>query len=218
MTTEPQSPTLMDTGRLEAFSDGVIAIAITLLVLEIKVPTATDGGADLADQLAHQWPSYAAYVVSFLTIGVIWINHHATIRRIRAADHTVLVLNLLLLLLIGILPWTTALLAEYLREPDGNQLTAMIYGASFLLLTGVFYLLQRHILFCPNRLLRDHVDAAAKRRVDRRARVGLVPYAIATAAGALSAYLTLIVCGLIAVYYALPSTTYERPAGESTTA
>jgi uncharacterized membrane protein len=205
----------MEKGRLEAFSDGVIAIAITLLVLEIKVPVPADGGADLAEQLAHQWPSYAAYVVSFLTIGVIWINHHATIRRIQTADHTLLVLNLLLLLVVGVLPWTTALLAEYLREPHGDNLTAIIYGGSFLLVTVIFYLLQRHILFGRNRLLHDRIDDTARRRIDRRNRLGLAPYAVATAAGAWSAYLTLALCALIAVYYALPSTAYEAPTNDA---
>jgi uncharacterized membrane protein len=206
---------MMDKSRLEAFSDGVIAIAITLLVLEIKVPVPAEGGADLTGQLAHQWPSYAAYVVSFLTIGVIWINHHATIRRIRAADHTLLVFNLLLLLVVGVLPWTTALLAEYLREPHGANLTAMIYGGSFLLVTMLFYLLQRHILFGRNHLLHDHIDDTARRRIDRRNRLGLAPYVVATAAGAWSAYLTLALCALIAVYYALPSTAYEAPADDT---
>ena len=209
----PPDPGVMEKGRLEAFSDGVIAIAITLLVLEIKVPPADDGGASLASQLAHQWPSYAAYVVSFLTIGVIWINHHATIRRIHAVDHRLLVLNLLLLLMIGILPWTTALVAEYLREPHGGGLAAVIYAGCFLVLTGVFYLLQRHILFGPRRLLHTHIDDAARDRVDRRNRIGLLPYAVATAAGALSAYLALGICAVLAVYYALPSTTYEPPPG-----
>lgn len=77
----------MPRGRLEGFSDGVIAIAITLLVLEIRVPTVMHGGAGLGVALERQWPSYVAYVVSFLTIGIVWINHHATIRRGRVVDH-----------------------------------------------------------------------------------------------------------------------------------
>ena len=205
----------MDKGRLEAFSDGVIAIAITLLVLEIRVPTPIGGGADLANQLGHQWPSYAAYAISFLTIGVVWINHHATIRRIQTVDHTLLILNLLLLLVIGVVPWTTALLAEYLREPHGNRLTAIIYGGCFLLLTAIFYLLQRHILFGRNHLLHDHIDDTARHRIDRRNRIGLLPYTLATAAAALSAYLTLTICALLAVYYALPGTAYEAPTRET---
>jgi uncharacterized membrane protein len=205
----------MDKGRLEAFSDGVIAIAITLLVLEIRVPTPTGGGADLADRLGHQWPSYAAYAISFLTIGVVWINHHATIRRIKTVDHTLLILNLLVLLVIGVVPWTTALLAEYLREPHGSRLTAIIYGGCFLLLTAIFYLLQRHILFGRNHLLHDQIDDSARHRIDLRNRIGLLPYALATAAAALSAYLTLTICALLAVYYALPSTAYEAPTRDT---
>ena len=104
----------MTTSRTEAFSDGVIAIAVTLLVLDIKVPgPGTHGG--LGHALADQWPSYAAYVVSFATIGIIWNNHHATLHRVRRIDHGLLVLNLLLLLTIGVLPFTTSLMAAYLR-------------------------------------------------------------------------------------------------------
>ena len=109
----------------------MIAIAITLLVLELGVPKPEAPGT-LAHKLAEQWPSYAAYVVSFLTIGVIWINHHAMLRRVQTVDHPVLVFNLVLLLLIGVLPWSTALLAEYLREDQGQHLAAGIYAGSLL--------------------------------------------------------------------------------------
>ena len=103
----------------------MIAIAITLLVLELDVPRPESPGT-LAHKLAEQWPSYAAYVVSFVTIGVIWINHHAMLRRVQSVDHAVLIFNLLLLLLIGVLPWSTALMAEYLREAEGQHLAAAI--------------------------------------------------------------------------------------------
>ena len=104
----------MSPSRLEAFSDGVFAIAITLLVLNIHVPPPHPGG-NLADELGAQWPSYAAYVVSFLTIGIIWINHHAMFRRVREVDHGVMTFNLILLLCVGALPFTTALMAAYLK-------------------------------------------------------------------------------------------------------
>jgi uncharacterized membrane protein len=100
-------------------------------VLELGVPRPEAPGT-LAHKLAEQWPSYAAYVVSFVTIGVIWINHHAMLRRVQTVDHSALVFNLLLLMLIAVLPWTTALLAEYLREDDGQHLAAAIYGGSLL--------------------------------------------------------------------------------------
>jgi uncharacterized membrane protein len=202
----------MEKGRLEAFSDGVIAIAITLLVLEIKVPTPVNGGLNLPGELASQWPSYAAYVVSFMTIGVVWINHHATLDRIESVDHTLLILNLLLLMLICVVPWTTALLAGYLRQSHGARLAAVIYGGSFLLLTGCFYLLQRHILFGRGELSGHRLDSAARTRIDRRNRLGLLPYTLATVVGPYSAYLTLTICALIAIYYALPSTVYARSA------
>lgn len=205
----------MEKSRLEAFSDGVIAIAITLLVLEIKVPAPVDGGLNLPGELAAQWPSYAAYVVSFATIGVVWINHHATIHRIEAVNHTLIILNLVLLMMTCVVPWTTALLAGYLSQPHGGQLAAVIYGGSFLVLTGCFYVLQRYILFGRTPLMGGQVDAATRARVDRRNRIGLLPYAVATAVGMYSAYLTLAICALIAVYYVLPSTVYARSSEQS---
>jgi uncharacterized membrane protein len=93
----------MSKARLEAFSDGVIAIAITLLVLNIHVPAPSSPGS-LAHKLGNEWPSYASYVTSFLTIGIIWINHHSTVSWLRQIDHGLLLLNMLLLLTVGVLP------------------------------------------------------------------------------------------------------------------
>jgi uncharacterized membrane protein len=194
-------------GRLEAFSDGVFAIAITLLVLELPIPAA-GGEESLAHQLKDEWPSFAAYVVSFATIGVIWINHHAMLRRVREIDHSTLVLNLLLLLWVGLLPWTTALLAEYLREGDGQHLAAAIYAGSYLLMSLTFFAMQRHILFAMDHAL-DPEARAARETIWRRNRAGLLPYAIATAVAPLSSYVTLAICAAIAVFYALPSTTSD---------
>ena len=107
----------------------------------------------LAHKLAEQWPSYAAYVVSFLTLGVIWVNHHGMLRRVERVDHSVLVLNLLLLMLIAVLPWTTALLAEYLREDAGQHLAAAIYGGSMLAMALSFFAMQRYLLVARPHLL-----------------------------------------------------------------
>ena len=120
----------MPKGRLEAFSDGVIAVAITLLALELPVPD-PEAGRSLAHQLVARWSSFAAFVVSFLTIGIIWINHHAMLRRLARVDHGTLVLNLVLLLSVCLLPFSTALMADYLKATDGGRLAAAIYGGSF---------------------------------------------------------------------------------------
>jgi uncharacterized membrane protein len=193
----------MSTARLEAFSDGVMAIAITLLVLDLDVPD-PGAGSSLGHELADQWPSYAAYLTSFLTIGIIWINHHAMIRRLRAVDHTILTLNLLLLLTISVLPFTTALMAEYLEQSEGQHLAAAIYGGSLLLMSTVFAITNRHILFAKAQLHRVQISEVGRRRIIARGVAGLIPYLIATALAPVSTYATLAICGGVALFYALP--------------
>ncbi|HKT82570.1 MAG TPA: TMEM175 family protein [Solirubrobacterales bacterium] len=192
----------MSTSRAEAFSDGVFAIAITLLVLEIHVPE--PGSGSLGHELLIQWPSYAAYVVSFLTIGVIWINHHAMFRRLRVVDHSTLVWNLLLLMSVGVLPFTTALMAAYLKESDGESLAAAIYSGSFLVMSIFFAATNRHILFSRSGLLEESVDEKTRREALNRGVVGLLPYLLATVLAFASPYLTLAICGAVAAFYALP--------------
>jgi uncharacterized membrane protein len=192
----------MSTSRAEAFSDGVFAIAITLLVLEIHVPE--PGSGRLGHELLAQWPSYAAYVVSFLTIGVIWINHHAMFRRLRIVDHSILIWNLLLLMSVGLLPFTTALMAAYLKEGQGETLAAAIYSGSFLLMSVFFAATNRHILLSKPQLLEESVDEKTRREALSRGIVGLVPYLLATILAVVSPYVTLAICAAIAVFYALP--------------
>jgi uncharacterized membrane protein len=193
----------MSTTRLEAFSDGVMAIAVTLLVLDLGVP-APGSGESLGHELADQWPSYAAYLTSFLTIGIIWINHHAMIRRLRAVDHSILILNLLLLLTVSVLPFTTALMAEYLEQSEGQHLAAAIYGGSFLLMSCVFAITNRHILFARPQLHRAKLSETERQRIIARAVAGLIPYLVATALAAVSTYATLAICAGVALFYALP--------------
>ena len=193
----------MSPGRLEAFSDGVFAIAITLLVLDIHVPDPSTT-ADLAQQLGSQWPSYVAYGVSFLTIGIIWINHHAMLRRIKAIDHAILILNLLLLLCVGLLPFTTALMAAYLKESEGETLAAAIYAGSFLLMSVVFAAMNWTILFRKDHLLAGPIDAATRRTIITRGVAGLLPYLAAAILAVLSPYVSLAICGAVAAFYALP--------------
>jgi uncharacterized membrane protein len=198
----------MSKARIEAFSDAVIAVAITLLALDLRVPDPAGPGS-LAHRLGQQWPNYAAYVVSFLTIGIIWINHHAMLQRLVSVDHAILVLNLLLLLTIGVLPFSTALMARYLNASHGQNFAAVIYGGSFLLMSLAFFAMQRHLLHAKQRLLQDHLTPEVRRAVLRRNAIGLLPYAVATVGGVVSPFLTLAICAAVAVFYALPRTTFD---------
>jgi uncharacterized membrane protein len=121
-----------ESARLEAFSDGVFAIAITLLILEIKVPTSEEmhtlGG--LWPALAHRWPSVLGYVISFTTIGVMWTNHHSLFEVIRKVDRTVMLANIFLLMAISFLPFPTAVLAENLPDPETRTAATAFYGVA----------------------------------------------------------------------------------------
>src|SRR5258706_2511001 len=115
------------TARLEPFSDGVFSIAITLLILEIKVPSTAEiaGSGGLWTALAGRWPSYVGYLLSFLIIGIMWANHHALFAYIRRVDRRFIFANLLLLLTLGFLPFPTALLAEHLAEAGARTPAAL---------------------------------------------------------------------------------------------
>ncbi|MBV9941660.1 MAG: DUF1211 domain-containing protein [Solirubrobacterales bacterium] len=196
---------LVSTGRLEAFSDGVIAVAITLLVLDIHVPTPPLGrGTTLGHELARHWPGYAAYATSFLTIGIIWVNHHVMIGRLREADRTILFLNLLLLMSIAILPFATSLMAAYLRESSGQHLAAAIYSGAFLVMAVLFASLNAHILLAKHQKLTRPLPLERRRQILKRTFAGVLPYVIATALATVSSYATLIICAAIAVFYAFP--------------
>ncbi|HVO44584.1 MAG TPA: TMEM175 family protein [Aggregatilineales bacterium] len=130
-----------ETGRVEAFSDGVLAIAITLLALELKVPPPSgDPGFSLARELLDQWPTYFAFLVSFFFILVIWINHHRLFTVIRRIDNNLLIFNGLLLMSITLIPFVTDLVATYLQRPEQN-IAAMVYAGLFLVNSFCFNLL-----------------------------------------------------------------------------
>jgi len=191
------------TGRLEAFSDGVIAVAITLLVLDLKVPQPDDGGS-LAGQLARMWPNILAYIISFLAIGIMWLNHHAALRRLRAVDHAVLVVNLLLLLCIVTLPFSTSLFSTYLTDPDGGHLAAVVYAGSFLVTSLMFLALQWLIIVRRRHLLHEPLAAASQRTVLLRGVIAAPVYLLAALLGLVTPYLTLAVCILLGLFYLLP--------------
>jgi uncharacterized membrane protein len=185
--------------RLEAFSDGVFAVAITLLVIEIDIP---GPGGNLAHRVADLWPSFAAYVVSFLTIGIIWVNHHTMVTRIDRLDRTLLFLNLNLLLWVVLIPWSTALNAEHLREGGANEhFAAAVYAANLLLMGFAFFAIWGHarrarLIDLPPDAIRDLV---------MRNLLGQSVYAIAIVVAFVSAPASLVLCFLVAVYYVHPA-------------
>ncbi len=121
------------TGRIEAFSDGVFAIAITLLILEVAVPESEFG--NLWRGIGHQWPSYLAYTTSFITIGGLWMVHHGIFRRLQYANTWIMRLNLALLMAVAFLPFPTRLLAEAIHETDAERVAVIFYGATLLVIS-----------------------------------------------------------------------------------
>ncbi len=194
-----------DTSRLEAFSDGVIAIAITLLVLEVRVPDragiATTG--QLWRHLGDLWPDYLGYLISFGTIGVMWANHHAIFKYIALTNHYLLLLNSLLLLCIGFLPFPTALLADYLGHP-GERAAVIVYSGWFLV-TALAYNRLWWYASHDRRLIDPNADSRAVEAVTRRFRLGPPSYLLAFLLSFVSTAASLIVRLLLALLYVLPN-------------
>jgi uncharacterized membrane protein len=195
------------TGRIEAFSDGVMAIAITLLVLDLKVPTeaqVADAGGLLA-ALAARWPSYVAYLAAFLTIGIIWLNHRAFIDKIRRFDDRLLWLNLLLLLGVATLPFPTALLAEYVSVGGPAASTAaVIYGLLSMATALSWTFMWRHLADRPD-LLEPPFGASYARSELRRAGFGPLIYVVAVPIALVAPIVALLFYVGTAVLYALTS-------------
>jgi TMEM175 potassium channel family protein len=192
----------MNKSRLEAFSDGVFAVAITLLVLEIKVPEVA--GGKLAHALGEQWPSYASYVVSFAVIGVIWMNHHAVFEHLARVDRRLMAHNLFLLLWIVLIPWATSLMATYMREGgEGERVAAVVYAATMTLMGVGFGALWKYASRDRRLLGADLTDDEIRRRTFRFT-IGAPLYVVALVVALLSAPVCLVIIGALAVYYALP--------------
>jgi uncharacterized membrane protein len=162
-------PRELRTGRMEAFSDGVFAIAITLLILEITVPTGSQD--DLLRAVGDQWPSYLAYVVSFSTIGGVWLAHTAITEYLGRANAMLIRLNLLLLLVVSFLPFPTRLLAEYTGDDEAGRISTTIYGVTLLTAAVLVSVLWRYAV--RERLVRpdmadEEVQTLTKSRVRGR--------------------------------------------------
>ena len=201
----------MSKGRVEAFSDGVFAVAITLLIFNIQVDKAAPG--ELFNALMAAWPKYAAYVASFLTIGVMLMNHHGLFTRIAHLNRPLLFLNLLLLMAIVFLPFPTAQLGANILVPQDAPTAASFYAASAVLIAVFFSAFWAYLFTHPD-LLSPDVDREAVLRSWPRFSIGLIAYLICVPLGQLSPIGVIIVCAAMAVYYAferLPDIS-RRPA------
>jgi uncharacterized membrane protein len=201
---EPAVPDT-DTARLEAFSDGVFAVAITLLVLNVGAGLSTSKSGHLPQALLRQWPEYLAYLISFLFILIMWTNHHTLFRYIRRSDHTLLLLNGLLLLFITLVPFPTGLLATYLRSHDsGDQLSAvLVYNGTYVLIAIAFNLLWWYALH-NRRLLDEAVHPRHLQAMTDDYRYGVPLYLVAFALAFFNVWLSLAMNVGLALFWALP--------------
>ncbi|MET7495641.1 TMEM175 family protein [Streptomyces sp900116325] len=189
-----------DPARVVAFSDSVIAIAITLLVLEIRPPHDT---SHLLHSLAALWPSYLTYVVTFMLVGQVWANHHIMFDHIRSADRVVLFLNTVLLMDIAFLPFATAVLAEAFRDGHGQRTAVVLQGTAFWFMDLLFNIIWWYA--CRDRrLIATNIDSAGVAAISRRFRLALAWLATGTLLGLLLPPLGVAVIAAFIPYYWLP--------------
>ncbi|MBI3848113.1 MAG: DUF1211 domain-containing protein [Planctomycetes bacterium] len=190
-----------DTGRVEAFSDGVFAIAITLLILEVRVPETGHGttNPELFGMLLDLWPSYFALLFSFFVILVMWMNHHEFLRWVRtAADYRFLFANGFVLLMVTFVPFPTTVIARYLSTAAASAAAAFYCGTFFFVsLAGALF----RSVTRKRRLLHDHVSEEAVARVRRAYNIGPIVYAISTALALWNAVVGLLVCASLWVLW-----------------
>jgi len=188
-----------ETGRVETFADGVMAIAITLLVLDLKVPAS----ANVGHELVRQWPSYVAFMVSFLTIGIMWVNHHHMFKLIERTTHAFLMLNVLFLMPLCFLPFPTSLVAQNFHDPAARKVPAIVYGLTMVVIAIMFNVVWRYAAR-GRRLLVDGVDDEALARMNRSYASGPVTYAVCTLVAFVSPLASLAGYAALAAYWLLP--------------
>jgi uncharacterized membrane protein len=201
----------MPRSRTEAFSDGIFAIAATLLVIEVGIPTPEDLAAagSLWHALANEWPSFAAYALSFGVIGIMWVNHHATFDRVAHVDRTLVFCNVVLLGLVAFIPFPTALLAAYLKTGNNStSQTAAVTYALIMLATSLSFVLIWWYLSRHRDLLRADAEPHAPEVALRRASFGVVVYLLTIPVAAVNSYVALAVFAGLALFFIFA----ERPA------
>ena len=193
----------MDRSRFEAFSDGVFAVAITLLALDLAV--AGPGKESLLSKLGHHWPSFAAYVISFFMIGIIWVNHHALVQNIAVFNRTLMYLNMLLLMFVVAIPFATATMAAYLAGGGRDaEVAAALYAIAFEAMGLSFAILFEWTLRDDARL---HRPLPSGRRWEARFRFygGQIMYIVAIGVAFVAPAAVLVMTALTAVYYMTPA-------------
>ncbi len=208
----------MDRSRLEAFSDGVFAVAITLLALNLTVEG--PGPVRLQHQLwEHRW-SFGAYLLSFFIIGIIWVNHHAVIRSIAKVDRTLLFLNLVLLLFVVLIPFSTATAAQYLPVPatsagaqEDVKVAMAMYSAVFLGMSAGFSAIFEWTLHGDHRIVPLPPEAHWPARL--RFVGGSAVYVVAIVVSLFNAIIAFVLIAVVAVYYILENTPTSPAAPES---
>jgi uncharacterized membrane protein len=193
-----------ETTRLEAFSDGVFAIAITLLVLELKVPHAAAGEQQtslaLGEKLLREWPSYLALATSFFTILIMWVHHHLLFKLVRKVDAKLLFANGFLLMLVSVVPFPTAVVAEYLATPEAPA-AAEFYADVFVLISIAFYVLMTAAF--RESVLDPETPAQKLRQFRRRYKLGPPIYLTAAVAAPFSPLLAMGICTALWVFWAI---------------
>ena len=193
------------TGRLETFSDGVFAIAATLLVLEFSVTSTVN----LGDQLVHLWPSYLAYVTSFVTIGIIWMNHHHTVSLIGRIDRTMLFINNLLLLTVAFLPFPTGLVGKAIQQGQGEQAAALAYAGT-LVVMAILHQFWWQYARRERRLIADGMPDSALRAVDRAYWPGVPMYGAGFVVAFFSPLAAVVITFAIAAFYLPSAALFDR--------
>lgn len=192
------APISFETGRIEAFSDGVYAIAITLLILDVRVPMSLPG--QLGHALTRQWPTYVAFLISFAFIGIMWVNHHRLFNHIRRSDNRLLFLNLLLLLGVTVVPFPTALLAAHYNAADRTIATA-VFNGTYLVIAIFFNVLWRHAVKAG---LLDSATSESSAAISKQYAIGPAAYLLCLLLTWVSAPASLLLNIGLAFFFALP--------------
>ena len=193
----------MSTARLETFADGVFAIAATLLILNVDSQV-REGSTQIGHRLIEIWPSYIGYAVSFVTIGIIWSNHHTVMGQLGRVNRTFLVLNIFLLMCVAFLPFPTRLVAENLRDRHELQPAALAYGATMTVMS-ICYLSLWLYAITDRRLLREDSDPRTVSGITRSYLPGFPTYLTATLIALVSPFASVALFGAIALFYVIDS-------------